>query len=237
MPHPLCLELQNIKFCVFHKRVNRFLVEAYQDTKKLRLSLNNTGRLTDLLLQGRKACFLPRQTSKTEGRLIGIEIRKDIFALLDTNLMELAFAKALKKGLISWLKNAETLKRNPRWGGNKFDFLLKNEDKEVICELKGALLKKGKAALYPDCPSSRGRRHIVSLIQCTKENQKTLLCFITSLPDVSFFKPNTSVDAQMGKLIKKAFESGVMVKSVAFLFKPPQVFLRNDNLPLKLEEN
>ncbi|WP_369018379.1 DNA/RNA nuclease SfsA [Thermatribacter velox] len=230
----LCLELPDLEFCVFQKRINRFLVEAIWKTRIIRLSLGNTGRLTDLLLRGRRACFLPRKAPKTEGRLIGIEVKKNAFALLDTNLMELAFSSALARNLVRWLKDPKVLKRNPQWKGNKFDFLLESEGEEWMCELKGALLQKGNAALYPDCPSPRGKRHIRELINYAQQKNRALLCFVTSLPGVSCFQPNYSVDPTLKTLFIQALKSGMLIKSVAFRFFPPQILLENQDLPVKL---
>ncbi|MCD6155673.1 MAG: DNA/RNA nuclease SfsA [Candidatus Atribacteria bacterium] len=156
MSGPLCLELPDVEFCTFQRRINRFLVEASRKRRDIFLSLdntlNNTGRLTNLLLRGKRARFLPRKTLKTEGRLIGVEVKENTFALLDANLIELAFSCALTRGLIHWLKEPKILKRNPHWKKSKFDFLLESDGKKWICELKGALLQKDNAILYPDCP-------------------------------------------------------------------------------------
>lgn len=234
MSDPLRLELSDVEFCTFQRRINRFLVEASWKRGDILLSLSNTGRLANLLLRGKRACFLPRKTLKTEGRLIGVEVKENTFALLDTNLMELAFSSALTRGLIHWLKEPKILKRNPRWKESRFDFLLESDGKEWICELKGALLQKKDAALYPDCPSPRGRRHVRELISYANQKNHALLCFVTSLPGVSFFQANYSVDPTLKALLAQALDSGILIKSIVFRFSAPQIFLENQDLPVKL---
>jgi len=59
--------------CSIRRRLNRFVVEISVQGRKEYAHINNTGRLLELLVFGRKAACLPARGGKTSYRLFAIE--------------------------------------------------------------------------------------------------------------------------------------------------------------------
>jgi len=79
-------------------------------------------------------------------------------ALIDNQLQMKAFEKSLEANLIPWLLGCHILKRNAKLGASRIDYLLDCNGKKVYLEVKSAVLREGDYAMYPDCPSDRGRK-------------------------------------------------------------------------------
>jgi len=88
-------------------------------------------------------------------------------------------------------------------------------------------------AMYPDCLSIRGRRHITELTNYCKKGGKGLIVFIAALPYVKAFKPNDEVDPLIRKLLKKAIEAGIAVKAISMYFNPILQSIVLDNPDLR----
>ena len=117
--------IDNPEECRIIERVNKFVIKVEINGKYYRAYLNNTGRLSEFLVHGRKAfCFkLPKQ-GKTDFRLFAIEER-GLGALIDTYLQMKAFERSLERNLIPWLEGCGILKRNVTLGASRIDYLLK----------------------------------------------------------------------------------------------------------------
>jgi len=100
-------------------------------------------------------------------------------------------------------------------------------------EIKSAVLRGRKdVAMYPDCVSLRGRRHIRELINIVLKGGKGILLFIAAIPHVKAFKPNRAVDEEVYELIREAVSVGVMLKAMGMFFNPcdSTVMLENPDL-------
>jgi sugar fermentation stimulation protein A len=170
----ILLKIGNYEKGVIIERLNRFVVKARVKNKYILAHLNNTGRLEDFIKKGRIGLFLPinadyadsTQTVRTKlkFRLSMIKESKNIYSIIDTSLQMKCFEIALEKGYISWLKGAKILKRNYRINHSLIDYLIEHKNKKYLLEIKSAVMKYKNFAMYPDCPSIRGQKHIKELI-------------------------------------------------------------------------
>jgi sugar fermentation stimulation protein A len=106
-----------------------------------------------------------------------VQESKNIYSIIDTQLQMKCFEIALEKGYISWLfcpkslcqvrncpHRAKILKRNFRINHSLIDYLIQHKNKKYLLEIKSAVMKYKNFAMYPDCPSIRGQKHIKDLI-------------------------------------------------------------------------
>lgn len=147
-----------------------------------------------------------------------------------------AFEKSLGMGLIPWLRGYRILKRNARLGDSLIDYLLEGKGDEVLLEVKSAVLREKDRAMYPDCPSLRGRKHIKELINCVDKGGKAIILFIAALPGVRAFKPNKPADPKLYELLVEAHKVGVEIKSIGIAYQPEGslVYLFNPDLAIDL---
>lgn len=228
------LKIENHIECRILERVNRFVVKIQLKEKHCDAYINNTGRLYEFLLNGRKAfCIKTDKRGKTDYRLFSVE-ESGYGAIIDTNLQMKVFEELLKMGLISWLEGCSIKKRNIRLGDSLIDYLIDCNGKEVYLEVKSAALREGNYAMYPDCPSLRGRRHIKDLIDYAKKGERTIILFIAALPCVKAFKPYKSGDEEVYDLLKRADRLGVEIRSIGIYYNPDDSFVYLFNPDLKI---
>jgi sugar fermentation stimulation protein A len=202
------------------ERINKFSVKVKIKNKTFLASINNTGRLLDYLQKDKDCLVIKRKANKTNYRLIAVKDRNS-WALIDTDFQMKAFEIALKKNLIKFLKGAKIIKRNPKYKNSVFDYLIEFKNKKIFVELKSAVLRKGIFAMYPDCPTERGRRHIKEI---TELKDKGIIIFICALPYVRKFKPYKGGDPEIPKLLKIARENKVNIRALKFVFKNDKIY-------------
>jgi sugar fermentation stimulation protein A len=229
--------IDNPQECRIIERFSRFVVKVEIKGDHHLAYINNTGRLYELLVKGRKAfCFRTQNQGKTDFRLFAMEERGP-GALIDTQRQMKAFEESLERNHIPWLEGCRILKRNAKLSAPLIDYLLECHRKAVYLEVKSAVLREGDYAMYPDCPSERGRRHIKVLSGYVKEGgEEGILLFIAALPHVKAFKPNKPADANLYEALKETNSSGVDIRAIGLYYNPNDagVYLFEPNLEVKL---
>jgi sugar fermentation stimulation protein A len=195
----ILLKIENYEKGVIIERLNRFVVKVKIKNRLTLAHLNNTGRLEDFLKKEEVGLFLPinadyadsTQTAPTKlkFRLSMIKESKNIYSVIDTQLQMKCFEIALKKGYISWLRGAKILKRNFMINHSLIDYLIQHKNKKYLLEIKSAVMKYKNFAMYPDCSSIRGQKHIKELIDIQTLQTKCRLGRNKNLPR---YKPDIS---------------------------------------------
>lgn len=228
------LTVEGALTCVIGKRLNRFVVDVIVEGAHSRAYVNNTGRLLDLLVEGRRGFCVAKKSGETSYRLFAVE-DQGVGAVIDTHLQMKAFEAWLDAGLIPWLKGWRASKRNVKLSGSVIDYLLRRESGEhAYAEVKSAVLRGGEYAMYPDCPSLRGRRHVKELTRCAASGVRSVIIFMAALPGVAAFKPNISVDMDFYNLLLDAKRAGVEVRAIASYYDPSTSSLRLYNPDLEV---
>lgn len=94
------MNIEGVVECSVIGRRNRFVVDVVVGGKRRLASINNTGRLLEFVIPGRRGFCTPQQKPlKTDFRLFAIEDRSAA-ALIDTQLQMRAFERASDMGLI-----------------------------------------------------------------------------------------------------------------------------------------
>lgn len=219
------------------RRLNRFVVEVDVDGALARAHINNTGRLEQFLTAQRHAFLVrPARPGRTAYRLFAVQDGAAA-ALIDTRLQMLAFEEAVRRELIPWLRGWRIAARNPRLGDSLVDYRLSREGEAAWLEVKSAVLREGGDAMFPDCPTVRGRRHIAELASLAAAGSRAFILFIAALPDVARFRPYRTADATLCDLLTTAATMGVEVRAIQMVYRPGQhtIVLCNPDLPVSLQ--
>jgi len=221
--------------CIIIRRLNRFTVVVEVKGELIKAHITNTGRLQEFIRSGNMGVVVPINGVKLSYRLIGVK-KHNYYALIDTRLQNIAFEVMINKGLLPWLKGFKLIKRNPRVGGSLLDFMLVNEGGEqIFIETKSAVLEGNNGeAMYPDCPTERGRRHISQIIDMRRKGVNAMIVFISGLRDAVCFKPYDRGDLVVSKLLKDLYMlDPSSIKAVSlYLSWDGWIKLRNPNLSI-----
>lgn len=230
----ICLD--SPQACIVIRRLNRFVVEIDVGGSRAAAWINNTGRLHDYLFEGNRGyCLKNVRPGRTTYRLFALA-ESGRGAVIDTQLQMKAFERAQAAGLLPWLKGCTMRKRNPRLGGSLPDYLFRCGGKDLYLEVKSAVLREGHYAMYPDCPTARGRRHIRELSSYSGMGGAAALVFIAALPGVQAFKPYRQGDPELCELLKEAALKGVDIRALSLLYDPQDacMYLIDADLPVEL---
>ena len=100
----------------------------------------------------------------------------------------------LANNLIKELKNNDLIK--PEVFFNKetrFDFLVEKNKQKSFVEVKNVtLFRDKKTAEFPDAITSRGSKHLITLIDAIKKGYKSYLIILVKIQNIDNFKINST---------------------------------------------
>lgn len=193
----------------FLQRPNRFSVEAETDQGIIRAHCPNPGRLTELLLPGRRLIFekSSNPNRKTQWTLAAVEYHGKIIPLISVRANRAAAELVLPR----LFPDALEIRPEYQIGHSRFDFHVQlPEDRRVLVEVKSCTLAAEGRAMFPDAPTERGRRHIEHMAQIVQADRAAglrtegLILFMLHHPDVECFSPNIHSDPEFGIALEKA---------------------------------
>ena len=85
---------------------------------------------------------------------------KNILVSLNTLIPNQFVEYLLEKKKLIFLNNYYINKKEIKYGNHRFDFLLREKNKNLFLEVKSVSLKEGSIAKFPDSITDRGRKHI-----------------------------------------------------------------------------
>ncbi len=201
--------------CVFLRRLNRFVGEVLLGNERVLVHITNTGRLEEFLVKGRKCKIIKINGNKLKYRLVGVEDRGE-YAVIDTRIQSLAFETAVNRGSLCFFHNCRVTAREPRIDRGRLDYVLTCPNGKILVETKSAVLRgPNNEAMYPDCPSARGVRHVEELIKLHKAGENVAIVFIGAFPGARCFKPYREGDPQLYKVLTNALIQGLEIHALS----------------------
>jgi len=216
----IVLRLPHAIECVFARRLNRFVAEVEVGGESTLAHVTNTGRLYDVLVPGRRCALVPIKGRKLSYRLVAVEYASGSrYALIDTRTQAAAFEVALEAQALCFFKGCKVKAREPRIAVGRADYLLDCGDHRVIVELKSAVLRGPRGeAMYPDCPSDRGVKHIHELSRLARQGAAAAIVFVAGFPEARCFKPYAEGDPRVPEALREAVRAGVEVRSFSLYY-------------------
>ena len=194
------------------KRYKRFFVDVQLKDKVITAHCPNTGSMKGLLDKGNEVYLLKNDNPKRKLKY-GLELIKSKNNLVgvNTNIANKIVNHGLNNNLIKELTNLNSIK--PEVFFNKetrFDFLAKKNKNEIFIEVKNVtLFRNPKIAEFPDAITSRGSKHLLTLIDAINKGYKSYLVFLVQIQNMEKFKIAKDIDSEYYKNYLIAKKSGV----------------------------
>tara|TARA_B100000787_G_scaffold168547_1_gene157511 strand:- start:1435 stop:2133 length:699 start_codon:yes stop_codon:yes gene_type:complete len=194
------------------KRYKRFFTDVQLDNKIITAHCANTGSMKGLLDEGNDVYVLPNNNPKRKLKysLEIIKTRKNLVGV-NTHFANKIAQHALENNLIKELKNNDLIK--PEVFFNKetrFDFLVTKKKQKCFVEVKNVTLFRDKnTAEFPDSVTSRGSKHLLTLIDAIKKGYKAYLLFLVQIQNMENFKIAKDIDSEYNKNYILAKKAGV----------------------------
>ena len=194
------------------KRYKRFFTDVKLGKEIVTAHCPNTGSMKGLLDEGNDVYLLPNNDPKRKLKY-GLEIiktRKNLIGV-NTHMANKIAHHGLKNNLIKELKDNDLIK--PEVFFNKetrFDFLLEKKKQKMFVEVKNVTLFRDKnTAEFPDAITSRGSKHLLTLIDAIKKGYKSYLLFLVQIQNMEYFKIAKDIDTEYYKNYLIAKKAGV----------------------------
>lgn len=217
------------------RRYKRFLADIKLDDGSVVVAhCTNSGSMKSCLEDDAEVYLTsvndPKRKTKFTWEMI--KINGDWVGINTGNPNKLAF-DAISNGTIPELIGYNNVKREVKYGNSRFDVYAENETEKCFIEVKNVSMKSGKNALFPDAVTTRGQKHLRTLMKVKSEGMRAVMLYIIQRSDVEIFAPAVEIDPEYAKLLKKAVEAGVEVIPMQAKVTPEKIELTK-KLPFEI---
>jgi sugar fermentation stimulation protein A len=196
--------------------------------------LPNSGRLTELLVPGRRALLRERSgpaarrpVRKTNYDLILVEL-DGRWVSVDARLPNDLVAEALVERRMEPLLGYSSIRREVVFGQSRFDFLLEAPQRQpCLVEVKSVTLVLDGLGCFPDAVTRRGRRHLLELAAARREGHRAVVLFVVQRDDAVGLRPHDESDPDFGQALRSAASEGVEIYAYACCVEPQTVKIAN----------
>ena len=106
----------------------------------------------------------------------------------------------------------------------RFDFLVNKNNKNIFIEVKNVtLFRDSKVSEFPDAPTSRGTKHIKTLVEASKKGFKSYVLFLVQIENMKYFKIAKDIDKDYYENYLMAKKSGVQFLAYRCKIEPKQI--------------
>jgi len=197
------------------RRYKRFLADVILDDGSVVIAhCTNTGTMRSCLEKDAEVWLTPVDDPNRKTRFTWEMILIDgSWVGINTSHPNALAVQWISKGLIPGLEGLVGLKREQKWEDSRFDIYGEEEDggQDCFIEVKNVSLREGNMALFPDAVTTRGRKHLLTLIRVKKAGKRAVMLYVVQRTDVSLFAPARKIDPDYAAALDEAIRCGVEV--------------------------
>ena len=194
------------------KRYKRFFVDVKIGKKIVTAHCPNTGSMKGLLDEGNEVFISKNDDPKRKLKytLEIIQVKKNLVGVNTHFANKIAF-HGLSNNLVKEIANNDSIKPEVFFDKEtRFDFLVEKNKLKAFVEVKNVtLFRDKKTAEFPDAITSRGSKHLLTLIDAIKKGYKAYLIFLVQIQDMENFKIAKDIDSEYYKNYLTAKKAGV----------------------------
>lgn len=209
------------------KRYKRFLADIALDNGEVVVAhCTNSGSMKSCIEPNAFVYLSPATDPNRKTRFTWemIEINHQ-WVGINTAWPNLLVYEAIVNNEIQELKNYTTIKREVTFGDSRFDIYAENNNEKCFIEVKNVSLKDGVFARFPDAITTRGQKHLNTLIEVKRQGIRAVMVYVVQRSDVEQFAPAQAIDPEYTKALINAYENGVEIIVMQALVTPQGINL------------
>lgn len=195
----------------FVQRDNRFRATVNIGGLDQWAHVPNSGRLTELFTPGQPVWLSRVDGSHRKTRFDLKLVEYDsVLVSVDARLPNPLFAEAIIDGMLPDFAYP-VVEREMTLDESRLDFRLSGRGGVCWLETKSVTLVEQGVARFPDAPTSRGSKHLQTLIKARRSGADAAVVFVVQRPDARQFKPHQQADPIFAENLGQAAEASVRV--------------------------
>ena len=204
----------------FIRREKRFFVAAELDGQEVLAHTNNTGTMLGLLRPGTPVLLSPaanpERKLKWTVEALGQGEGKGFFWVgVNTSMPNRLLTAFFEAGLLPWAEGYTSLKLEAVNGESRLDGLLTGAGlPDLWVECKNVTLVEDCEAAFPDAVTSRGAKHLQTLMRLKAEGSRAAMLYVVQRPDGKCFRAADYIDPAYAEALAEAVAAGVEVYPV-----------------------
>ena len=207
------------------KRYKRFLADVeLDDGTVVTAHCTNSGSMKSCLENGAAVYLSPVNDPKRKTKFTWemIEINGGWVGINTGNPNILAF-EAIRDGRIPELTGYDLVRREVKFGDSRFDVMAENSSEVCFVEVKNVTYKEGRYALFPDAVTTRGLKHLNTLVKVKESGKRAVMLYVVQRGDVEVFAPAREIDPAYAGALENAVKQGVEVLAYVADVSPERI--------------
>ena len=196
----------------FLKRYKRFFADIKVNKEIIIAHCHNTGSMMGLLNENNDAWVLKNEDPKRKLKytLQILKTSKNVIGV-NTHLANKLVHEGLQNNTLLEFKNLDKIVTEKFYNKEtRFDFLVEKNKKKIFIEVKNVtLIRDGKTSEFPDAITTRGSKHIKTLMDAHKKGYECYVLFLVQIENCKYFRIAKDIDNEYYENYKLAKKSGV----------------------------
>ena len=196
----------------FLKRYKRFFADIKVNKEIIIAHCPNTGSMMGLLNENNNAWVLKNEDPKRKLKytLQILKTSKNVIGV-NTHLANKLVHEGLQNNTLLEFKNLDKIVTEKFYNKEtRFDFLVEKNKKKIFIEVKNVtLIRDGKTSEFPDAITTRGSKHIKTLMDARKKGYECYVLFLVQIENCKYFRIAKDIDNEYYENYKLAKKSGV----------------------------
>ena len=194
------------------KRYKRFFVDIKVNKEIIIAHCPNTGSMMGLLNENNDAWVLKNEDPKRKLKytIQILKTSKNVIGV-NTHFANKLVHEGLQNNTLLEFKNLDKIVTEKFYNKEtRFDFLVEKNKKKIFIEVKNVtLIRDGKTSEFPDAITTRGSKHIKTLMDAHKKGYECYVLFLVQIDNCKYFKIANDIDKEYYENYKLAKKSGV----------------------------
>jgi len=215
------------------RRYKRFLADVQLPGKVVTASCPNTGSMMGCAEPGSRVWLSehddPSRKYRHTWQIVEVGGARPVMVGINTGLPNTLVQEAIAEGTIAELKGYATLRREVAYGeeGSRVDMVLESpRRKACYVEVKNVTAAASRGiALFPDCVSERGARHLRELMRLKAAGLRPVQLYCVQRGDVREVRPADAIDPEYGRTLREAIGAGIEVLAYRARVTPGEIRL------------
>ena len=211
------------------KRYKRFFTDINIKNKIITAHCPNTGSMMGLLGKNNDVWISKNNDPKRKLKytLELIKIKNNLVGV-NTLLANRIVYEGLSNNLINEFKDSDSIKPEVYFNNDtRFDFLVNKNNQNYFIEVKNVTLFRNiNTAEFPDAVTSRGSKHLITLIDAIKKGYKSYVIFLVQIQNIDNFKIAKDIDKDYYKNYLLAKKTGVQFLAYRCKIDPVEITIK-----------